>query len=640
VGLPGVELAESAGPFRFLALAGTRWSVPAGVAFAAVVATPYLLIEDPLRYRPGGVLILPVLVAAVVCGLAGTLAASAVSLVVFWWLVALPSRSFRLDAVGDLIALGSFAVTVGLVVAIVASYERSRRRVDALIAVAQVEEAARRAASDAEAATNLRYRRLVQATTSMVLELDPELRCTSPQPEWERFTGQRWPDYEGHQYLERLHHDDVDAVLESVLDAAAAAERYEVLTRVRGQSGQWRWMRCQGAPVVEDDTPAGFIVTATDVHELELARREAAEVGARLSALVEADVLAVYSGVEDRITEANDAFLELIGADQALLDAGALRWTELTPDGFEEVDGQALHQLGILGRADPFEKRYRRLDGGTVPVQVGVARLSSDPIRWIAYAADLTERQRVEARLADLYAERDEVARVLQASLLPPELPQVEGLELAARYLPSPAGGGIGGDFYDVFGGRDGAWHVVVGDVCGKGPSAAAATAVARHSMRVAALEHGDPVEIVELADQALRQAVGDGRFVTAALVSVVAQRATVVLAGHHHCRLVRGTAVERVGEPGSLLGVLDETVWRPVGVDLVPGDQLVLFTDGLIEQRPSTFGHDEVDALLAELAGRGTSVEQVAAALAATASATPGRSDDVAVLVAGFVGS
>src|SRR6202034_4537912 len=78
-------------------------------------------------------------------------------------------------------------------------------------------------------------------------------------------------------------------------------------------------------------------------------------------------------------------------------------------------------------------------------------------------------------------AERAELARTLQESLLPPRLPEIPGLRVAARYVAGGTGAEVLGDFYDIFPSVRGGWGVVVGDVCGKGAPAAKSTALARY---------------------------------------------------------------------------------------------------------------------------------------------------------------
>ena len=89
---------------------------------------------------------------------------------------------------------------------------------------------------------------------------------------------------------------------------------------------------------------------------------------------------------------------------------------------------------------------------------------------------------------ARLYAERAYIASTLQQSLLPAELPEIPGLETAARFRPTGEGNDVGGDFYDLFAAGGRGWSVVMGDVCGKGPDAAAVTALARYTLRAAAM--------------------------------------------------------------------------------------------------------------------------------------------------------
>ena len=105
----------------------------------------------------------------------------------------------------------------------------------------------------------------------------------------------------------------------------------------------------------------------------------------------------------------------------------------------------------------------------------------------VRLAEEIARRAAVRIDNARLYEERDHTAKVLQRSLLPPSLPTIPYVELAARYLPVGEGNEVGGDFYDVFDCGDGNWAAAVGDVCGKGPEAAAVMGLARHTLRAVA---------------------------------------------------------------------------------------------------------------------------------------------------------
>lgn len=194
---------------------------------------------------------------------------------------------------------------------------------------------------------------------------------------------------------------------------------------------------------------------------------------------------------------------------------------------------------------------------------------------------------------ARLYRERSEIARTLQASLLPPALPAVPRLELAATYRAAGEAFEVGGDFYDVFGTSDDQWYALVGDVCGKGAEAAAVTAMARYTIRAAAVRRRSPAAILKLLNDAmLRQedgAAGAGRFCTIACVQLDLSRdrvrATVACGGHPPPAVLRADgSVDELGAPGTLLGLVDDPELRDVAGELGPGDTLVLYTDGLTE--------------------------------------------------------
>jgi len=305
-----------------------------------------------------------------------------------------------------------------------------------------------------------------------------------------------------------------------------------------------------------------------------------------------------------------------------------------------------------LSSLSPFEHRgrlwhdasqmWRWFETRAVPLRDPSGAVSE----WIGTIADvhaeveaLLDAERVGRELQVTLAERDRVARTLQASLLPPELPVVPGFVLSARYLAAASGRGIGGDFYDVYPSGEGDWDIVMGDVCGKGVDAAALTALARHSLRAAAIEHDDPGQILSLLNEAILRSESDGRFVTVAygtLHSVDATHAElrVGLAGHHQPRLLRDGVVTRVGRHGPLAGVFPTVSFPITKVDLEPGDQLVWFTDGLIEQPSKGFVEEDLDPLLTQLAGERLSADGLAEALAERAGTADDREDDVAILV------
>jgi serine phosphatase RsbU (regulator of sigma subunit) len=251
---------------------------------------------------------------------------------------------------------------------------------------------------------------------------------------------------------------------------------------------------------------------------------------------------------------------------------------------------------------------------------------------------DTARRELDSSRRA--YLERDHVARVLQESLLPPRLPDVAGLELAARYTPGE--GMVGGDFYDVFAIGAAAFGAAIGDVQGKDARAAAMTSVVRHSLRSSAQAH-EPSAALALVNQVVlqEQEPSDPRFSSAALARLErdgdAFRVRISSAGHPPALVVRADGrVEECHESGTLLGICDDPDLATAETALVPGDALVLYTDGLIEARSADdiLGEERVRALLAESAG--ATAEELADRLGElAASFAVRRRDDLALLVA-----
>ncbi|MGH2969842.1 MAG: GAF domain-containing protein, partial [Solirubrobacteraceae bacterium] len=155
-------------------------------------------------------------------------------------------------------------------------------------------------------------------------------------------------------------------------------------------------------------------------------------------------------------------------------------------------------------------------------------------------AESLASRAATAVENSRLYAARSAIARTLQASLLPPALPDVPGIELAAAFQAAGEGFDVGGDFYDVFNTAEDQWYAVIGDVCGKGAEAAAVTAMARYTIRAAAVRRRSPAAILRLLGEAMMRrdsAENDGRFCTIACLhldlSRSPARATVACGGH-----------------------------------------------------------------------------------------------------------
>jgi serine phosphatase RsbU (regulator of sigma subunit) len=256
-------------------------------------------------------------------------------------------------------------------------------------------------------------------------------------------------------------------------------------------------------------------------------------------------------------------------------------------------------------------------------------------------AREIARRAAAAIDNARLYRERDHIARVLQRSLLPPRLPDVPGFELAARYRAAGPGHEVGGDFYDVFPTSDSGWSLIVGDVCGKGPEAAALTSLARYTARAAALVAGEPREVLRLLDAAIvREHAGD-RFMTAVCAHLELGEGgpTLELAcgGHPPPVLVRADGrAEVLDAPGPLIGLPARPEGRRLAVALAPGDAVAIFTDGLTEAAAPRV-MTTAEELARQLDGQPvTSAADLAGRLDALAREQAGERlrDDVAIVV------
>jgi PAS domain S-box-containing protein len=264
---------------------------------------------------------------------------------------------------------------------------------------------------------------------------------------------------------------------------------------------------------------------------------------------------------------------------------------------------------------------------------------SESPDRYdahdLAVAEGLGRRAGVATDNARLYHERSRVARTLQQRLLPPAMPVIPGLELAARYVP--AADEVGGDFYDVFPVSRGRWVLALGDVCGKGVEAAALTGMIRYTLRAVAMQHRGPVAMLKALNEAILPQLEDRQFCTMALATLERSggqiRISLACAGHPSPLRVRHSRVEPVGAPGSLLGAFPDPELAERAMTMEPGDALVFFTDGATDQR----AEDDIAALTAAIsAAHSTTAAGLADMVADVGSRKHDHAhpDDVAVLV------
>ena len=204
-----------------------------------------------------------------------------------------------------------------------------------------------------------------------------------------------------------------------------------------------------------------------------------------------------------------------------------------------------------------------------------------------------------------------ETADALRASLLPPVLKPVPGVEIASAHLSPTRGREVGGDFYDVYP-TPGGWGVAIGDVCGKGEDGAAATAAARHAIRVLAHSDPDPVSVLRGANEIMLAEEFGGRFVTASAAHLSwrdgALHLVLASAGHPGPVLIRPDGRAQLLPGGGVpLGIFADPESASRELELSAGDILFFYTDGLTGARSpqATTLEDTLADSIAQLAGR-----------------------------------
>ncbi|WP_101256110.1 SpoIIE family protein phosphatase [Streptomyces barkulensis] len=458
-----------------------------------------------------------------------------------------------------------------------------------------------------------------------------------------------------------------------------------VFERTRSD-GTSQAMRIAPQRVTDSGGRERVLVLAEDVTDRLHAQRKLAERTGH--ALLSAEVAAAMTAsgpLAERLHRCVRATADRLGADRACL------WT-LTPSGRpepaacadvdrttaadllhpehadEELVGRiAARQRPHLDLTPPGGRRagsgrpagsfagYPLVSGGEL---IGVLTLSTRlalPGSTLSILENIADQVAVGIQRDRLLHRLRATTQALERPLLPPRLPELPGFDLAARYHPFGSGLHIGGDFYDAFTAPDGRYVLALGDVCGKGPGAAAITGLVRHTLWAAAQHTTDPEHVLGLVNNALRRQ--NTPFCTLAYAVLEppsdpaapaedpsgagTARVRIASAGHPAPLLLGadGRAVP-LEVRGPLLGVLDELHHPVTEVELGPGETLVFYTDGFTEGAGAEDRREPEDlaALLAghpSVSGDGRPADRVVAALLEDAHSWWGERlrDDLAVL-------
>jgi PAS domain S-box-containing protein len=431
---------------------------------------------------------------------------------------------------------------------------------------------------------------------------------------------------------------------------ALRGERPEpvVMRQVDRATHEERWVRLAATPIVAGE-PLAVTVTEdiTDVVHAERTQRFLATASKLLATSL--DVASTIDKVAwALVPEVADWCAVHMPDERGRLHQAAVTRTNADAREISASDLEAVMRTGqsrLTGEPGARWALTVPLVSGDRPIGT-ITLVTTGPGRRLGpadvhLAEELGRRAGVAIENARVHEARSHIATTLQRSLLPPRLPEVPGLTIAARFRAAGISSEVGGDFYDLFPAADG-WMVVIGDVTGKGPVAAAITSLARYTMRTAALYERTPEQVLQRLNDVLLADPERRQLCTAVCGHISPRGDTVrvrlVCAGHPPPYAIRaGDGALPAGHFGTLLGAFEDVSWDPEEIELRAGDTLVLYTDGVTDTTRGTgerFGQERLAALLNGCDG--LAPEEIAKRIdaALTAFEEGPQRDDLAILV------
>jgi len=345
-----------------------------------------------------------------------------------------------------------------------------------------------------------------------------------------------------------------------------------------------------------------------------------------------------YTDVEGVLRYVNERWEDITGFTREQILSGRGGWLSQPVERERMVAEWA--SATAAGRAFREEYRFERADGRSIWLACRVMAETDAQgvaIGYVGTIADITDLKQAEA---DLLASEErrlklqaqlEFAAEVQAKLLPQAAPVITGFEVAARCRPALQ---VAGDFYDWQTLPSGRFSLTLGDVMGKGLAAAMLMATVRASLRASIREHPPALALRQTAEALYQDLDGSDSFVTLfhAQLDLHCRRLSYVDCGHGHVFLRRASgAVEELLPRGLPLGIFAGEGFQEGSLTLLPGDALVLYSDGLIDAFPE---QSPTPTELASQFAATTGAEEIVARLFALVPDDALLPDDLTVLV------
>ena len=486
-----------------------------------------------------------------------------------------------------------------------------------------------------------RYRSLVQGGAQVVWVAGPDGAMQEDSPEWRWITGQSAEDFIGYGWLDTLHPEDRERVERDWRECVRTGKVFDDRYRIRTKAGSYRHYDVRAVPIERDGKIVEWVGASTDVTS----QREAEEMRGRLTEQLSAAALRTarlqqatsmlaealtVEQVVEVITEVGRTAIGALHSVVAVVESDGARLRVVNADGMPTAPDSAggpltLQSPSVLTKAiatrrpvlveDPED--LRRQFEGELDIDPATVAATSDERSWVGlplFAAGaplgalrfsfgrprkITEEERVflEAlagqcglalERAGLYEREHTTAETLQRSLLPDRLPSVPGLVLTASYLPVTRNMEIGGDWYDAFRLADQRLAVAVGDVMGKGLTAAAGMGRVRNALRALALTDGRPAAVLGGLDRLFSATEAEEQVTTVAYLVIDPETGEGMLgnAGHMPALVLAAGSAPRFdpADAGTPLGWASPR--KQHAFNLQPGSTAVFYSDGLVENR------------------------------------------------------
>jgi PAS domain S-box-containing protein len=496
-----------------------------------------------------------------------------------------------------------------------------------------------------------RYRSLVQGGAQVVWVAAPDGAMKEDSPEWRWITGQSVEEYTGSGWLASVHPEDRERVERDWRECVRTGKIFDDRYRIRTKNGSYRHYDVRAVPIERDGKIVEWVGASTDVTS----QREAEEMRGRLTEQLSAAALRTarlqqatsmlaealtVEQVVEVITEVGRTAIGALRSTVALLDADNMRLRVVNDDLRNAPDSAGgeltLASPSVMTKAiatrrpvlveDPEDLRRQfedelEIDPERVALSderswVGLPLLTAGtPLGALRFSFGrprrITEEERVflealagqcqlAVERAGLYEREHRTAETLQRSLLPDRLPSVPGLVMAAIYRPVTKNMEIGGDWYDAFRLADQRLAVAVGDVMGKGLTAAAGMGRVRNALRALALTDPRPAAVLGGLDRLFNATEEEEQVTTVAYLVIEPETGDGVLgnAGHLPALVLEAGCAPRFDqvEAGTPLGWASPR--KQHAFNLRPGNTAVFYSDGLVENR-----NRGLDAGLEELA-------------------------------------